>query len=111
MPRQARSARLAGHSKNVIRTDVKATKVANDVAKKIKQEFKKWIFADEARRDKYERRYNNIFNSLVGRNYDGSKLTFPGLNSDFVLRPHQRNCRRKRSHSRQSPESPIRFRS
>ena len=79
-------------SKNVTRTDVKATKIANDVAKKIKQEFKKWIFADEARREKYERRYNNIFNSLVGRSYDGSKLTFPGLKSDFVLRSHQKNC-------------------
>ncbi|MBR6925549.1 MAG: DEAD/DEAH box helicase family protein, partial [Oscillospiraceae bacterium] len=79
-------------SKNVTRTDVKATKIANDVAKKIKQEFKKWIFADEARREKYERRYNNIFNSLVGRSYDGSKLTFPGLKSDFMLRPHQKNC-------------------
>ena len=79
-------------SKEVSRTDVKATKIANDMARKIKQEFKNWIFADPDRRNKYERRYNNIFNSLVGRTYDGSKLTFSGMNSDFVLRPHQKDC-------------------
>lgn len=79
-------------SKEVSRTDIKATKIANDMARKIKQEFKNWIFADPDRRNKYERRYNNIFNSLVGRTYDGSKLTFSGMNSDFVLRPHQKDC-------------------
>ncbi len=79
-------------SKKVTRTDVKATKLANDMAKQIKQEFKKWIFEDKDRKEKYERRYNNIFNSLVGRSYDGSNLTFPGMSSDFVLRPHQKDC-------------------
>ena len=79
-------------SKTVTRTDVKASKIAIDKANTIKEEFKKWIFADDARRAKYERRYNDIFNSLVGREYDGSKLTFPGMASDFTLRPHQKNC-------------------
>lgn len=79
-------------SKKVTRTDVRATKLANDMAKQIKQKFKKWIFEDKDRKEKYERRYNNIFNSLVGRSYDGSNLTFPGMSSDFVLRPHQKDC-------------------
>ena len=79
-------------SKLVTRTDAKATKVALDKATLIKAEFVKWIFADDARRAKYERRYNDIFNSLVGRTYDGSGLTFSGMASDFTLRPHQKDC-------------------
>jgi len=72
--------------------DPKATRVANDKARQIKDEFKKWIFADDKRKAKYERRYNDIFNSIVGRDYDGSKLTFPAMNKEFNLREHQRNC-------------------
>ena len=79
-------------SKTVTRTDAKASKIAIDKANQIKEEFKKWIFDDPKRKAKYERRYNDIFNSLVGREYDGSKLTFPGMASDFTLRPHQKNC-------------------
>lgn len=81
-------------SKTVTRTDAKATKIALDKAKAIREEFQKWIFADEKRKSHYERKYNDIFNSLVGREYDGSKLTFPGITTlnDFALRPHQRNC-------------------
>ena len=79
-------------SKLVDVTDVKATALVLEKAKLIKSEFKKWLFDDEQRREKYVRRYNNIFNSLVGRKYDGSKLTFPGMNSEFKLRPHQRDC-------------------
>lgn len=79
-------------SKLVDVTDAKATALVLEKAKLIKSEFKKWLFDDEQRREKYVRRYNNIFNSLVGRKYDGSKLTFPGMNSEFKLRPHQRDC-------------------
>lgn len=79
-------------TKVVTRTDPRATKIAIEKAKKIKEEFKKWIFEDPARKEKYERRYNDIFNSLVGREYDGSKLSFPGIRNDFKLRPHQKNC-------------------
>ena len=70
----------------------RATKVALDKAKTIQKEFKKWIFDDPQRKEKYERRYNNLFNSLVGREYDGSNLTFNGIRNDFILRPHQKNC-------------------
>ena len=79
-------------SKTVTRTDPKATKVALEKAKLIRAEFEKWIFADEKRKAKYERKYNDIFNSIVGRNYDGSHLTFAGMTNDFTLRPHQKNC-------------------
>ena len=79
-------------SKTVTRTDPKATKIALEKAKLIREEFKKWIFDDEKRKTKYERRYNDIFNSIVGREYDGSHLTFAGMTNDFTLRPHQKNC-------------------
>lgn len=78
--------------KIITQTDSKRTRIALEKAKKIKEEFQKWIFADEGRKAKYEQRYNNIFNSLVGREYDGSNLTFDGLNNNFELRPHQKNC-------------------
>ncbi len=79
-------------SKTVTRTDPKATKIALEKAKLIRGEFQKWIFADEKRKTKYERKYNDIFNSIVGREYDGSHLTFAGMTNDFTLRPHQKNC-------------------
>lgn len=81
-------------SKTVTRTDPKATKIALEKAKAIRAEFKKWIFSESKRKAKYERKYNDIFNSLVGREYDGSKLTFPGITAlnDFSLRSHQKNC-------------------
>jgi N12 class adenine-specific DNA methylase len=83
--------------KTVMKTDHKATKMALEKARLIKDEFKKWIFADDDRRNKYERKYNDIFNCLVGREYDGSKLTFPGMASmvgskDFIMRDHQKNA-------------------
>jgi N12 class adenine-specific DNA methylase len=83
--------------KTVMKTDHKATKMALEKARLIKDEFKKWIFADDDRRNKYERKYNDIFNSLVGREYDGSKLTFPGMASiiddkEFTMRDHQKNA-------------------
>ena len=79
-------------SREIIRTDAKATKIANEKAKLIKQEFKKWIFSDPERCKKYEEIYNRLFNSLVGRSYDGSHLTFKGMKSGFQLRQHQKDC-------------------
>lgn len=58
----------------------------------VKEKFKEWIFKDIERRDKYVRRYNDMFNNTRLRVYDGSKLTFPGMNPDIELRPHQKNA-------------------
>ncbi|MGN0585196.1 MAG: hypothetical protein ACI4JD_07055 [Ruminococcus sp.] len=52
-------------SKTITKTDPRATKIALEKAKIIRDEFKKWIFADPERKEKYERKYNDIFNSLV----------------------------------------------
>lgn len=68
------------------------TQVAQSKAKLIKQKFSEWIFADESRKEKYVRRYNDRFNSIVGRTYDGSHLTFSGMANGFKLRPHQADC-------------------
>ncbi len=79
-------------SKTVTRTDPIETKKAMEKAKLIEEKFAEWIFADPQRKAKYERRYNDLFNSLVGRKYDGSHLTFEGQSASFSLRPHQRDC-------------------
>ncbi len=68
------------------------TQVAQSKAKAIKQKFTEWIFASEERREKYVKRYNEKFNNLVGRSYDGSHLTFSGIANNFKLRPHQLDC-------------------
>ncbi|MDD5947192.1 MAG: helicase-related protein [Oscillospiraceae bacterium] len=79
-------------TKTVTRTDGKATRLAMEKAALIRAEFKKWIFATPERREKYEKIYNQLFNSLVGRNYNGSGLTFNGMAAGFTLRQHQRDC-------------------
>lgn len=68
------------------------TQVAQSRAKAIKQKFSEWIFAAEDRKEKYVKRYNEKFNNLVGRSYDGSHLTFSGMSNSFRLRPHQLDC-------------------
>nr|WP_303789391.1 YodL domain-containing protein [Ruminococcus flavefaciens] len=68
------------------------TQIAQSKAKAIKGKFSEWIFATEERKEKYVRRYNEKFNNLVGRSYDGSHLTFSGMADGFKLRPHQLDC-------------------
>ena len=68
------------------------TKIAQSKAKEIKKAFSEWIFATDERKEKYVKRYNERFNSIVGRSYDGSHLTFTGLANKFELRKHQLNC-------------------
>lgn len=58
----------------------------------IKEKFQEWFWSDVDRREKYEKRYNEQFNNTRLREYDGSHLTFPGMNPDIVLRPHQMNA-------------------
>ena len=79
-------------SKTVTRVDPEKTRLAQEKAKQIEAKFAEWIFADPERRAKYEKVYNDRFNALVGRQYDGSRLTFNGMTNDFELRPHQRDC-------------------
>ena len=58
----------------------------------IKQEFKEWIFKDSDRRNNLVEIYNEKFNSIRLREYDGSNLTFDGINPEIKLRSHQLNA-------------------
>ncbi|MGV8149453.1 MAG: helicase-related protein [Alkaliphilus sp.] len=67
----------------------KETMLAREKQNLLKQEFKEWIFKDPNRRTKYVKYYNENFNNIRLREYDGSKLTFPNMNPDIKLRKHQ----------------------
>lgn len=58
----------------------------------IKQEFKEWIWKDEDRRNRLTKIYNEQFNCMKEREYDGSHLTFDGMNPNIELRPHQKDA-------------------
>lgn len=58
----------------------------------IKQEFKEWIWKDEERRNRLVKIYNENFNCMREREYDGSHLTFDGMNPTIDLREHQKNA-------------------
>ncbi|MFR2482381.1 MAG: DEAD/DEAH box helicase family protein [Hungatella sp.] len=69
----------------------KETTLAREKATMIKEAFKEWIWKDPDRRKKYVDFYNQNFNDNRLRVYDGSYLTFPGMNPEKKMRPHQRN--------------------
>ena len=70
----------------------KETELAQEKARQMKDAFQKWIFATPERREKYVERYNVLFNSIRGREYDGSKQSFPGMSPDIELKPHQKDA-------------------
>lgn len=72
--------------------DVKATKIVQQKAAKIRQTFKDWIFKDPERAIPLVEQYNRQFNSIRPREYDGSALRFPGMNSAITLKEHQKNA-------------------
>ena len=70
----------------------KETLLAGQKQELIKEEFKNWIFNDQERRNRLVKLYNECFNSIRNREYDGSNLSFEGMNTKIELRPHQRNA-------------------
>ncbi|EEP27291.1 helicase C-terminal domain protein [Shuttleworthella satelles DSM 14600] len=70
----------------------KETLLAGQKQELLKEEFKNWIFNDQERRNRLVKLYNERFNSIRNREYDGSKLSFEGMNTKIDLRPHQRNA-------------------
>ena len=79
-----------GEEKTV--TDRKKTLLAAQKMQNIRNEFSKWIFQDETRKKRLVEYYNRHFNNIVPRQYDGSKLTFPNMNPEIKLRPHQKDA-------------------
>lgn len=69
-----------------------ATMLAREKQNQIKEAFKEWIWKDQERRQKYVEYYNETFNNIRLREYDGSHLEFPGMNPDIHLLNHQRNA-------------------
>ena len=70
----------------------KETAIAQAKQELIKQGFQDWVWADPERREKLTRLYNEKFNSVRPREYDGSHIIFSGMNPEIILREHQRNA-------------------
>ena len=70
----------------------KETTLAQQKQQAIKDAFQKWIWQDPARRQRLVEKYNDLFNSTKPREYDGSHITFSGMNPEITLREHQRNA-------------------
>lgn len=68
------------------------TAIAQSKQELIKQEFQDWIWKDPVRREKLTKMYNEKFNSIRPREYDGSHIIFSGMNPEIKLREHQRNA-------------------
>ncbi len=78
--------------KKVAILNTKQTAIAQGKQEQIKQEFTDWIWADPKRRERLTALYNEKFNSIRPREYDGSHLNFVGINPEITLRPHQVNA-------------------
>ena len=70
----------------------KETAIAQAKQELIKQGFQDWIWADPTRREKLTKMYNEKFNSIRPREYDGSHIVFNGMNPEIELREHQKNA-------------------
>ena len=81
---------INGNKKPVL--NKKETAIAQGKQEMIKQAFQDWIWKDPERRERLVRKYNDLFNSMRAREYDGSHITFSGMNPEISLRPHQINA-------------------
>ena len=79
-----------GNKKAVL--NKKETAIAQDRQELIKQKFSEWIWRDIDRRERLCRIYNETFNSIRPREYDGRHIHFEGMNPEITLRPHQINA-------------------
>ena len=70
----------------------KKTAIAQSKQEMIKQEFQDWIWSDPERRERLCKSYNEKFNSVRPREYDGSHIIFNGMNPEIELREHQKNA-------------------
>ncbi len=79
-----------GKEKRVL--NMKETILAQQKQTLIQEAFRDWLWKDPERRDRLTSLYNERFNSTRPREFDGSHLTFPGMNPEIALRPHQANA-------------------
>ena len=78
--------------KKVAKLNKKETMLASQKQDLLKEEFNNWIFKDKERRDRLTKLYNEKFNSIRLREFDGSNLTLDGINPEIKLRQHQLNA-------------------
>ena len=91
---------LNGRRTNVYRDNGDGTRVLDkakteavaEKVEKLNEEFRKWLWEDEARRGEMQELYNETYNALVTPKYSGASLTVNGLNSTYDLRPHQKDA-------------------
>ncbi len=76
----------------VLVVNAEETKAVQHCANVIKSEFQDWIFKDPDRRETLVQKYNEVYNSIRHREYDGSHLNFVGMNTDITLKEHQKNA-------------------
>lgn len=81
-----------GDTKEKRVVDIDATRVVQRKADDICKAFKAWIFKDPQRREAIVEKYNELFNSIRPREFDGSALSFPMITSDINLHDHQKNA-------------------
>ena len=79
-----------GKEKRVL--NKKEIMIAQQKQEMIKEAFKEWIFRDLDRREDLCRKYNDLFNSVRPREYDGSHIQFAGMTPEITLMPHQKNA-------------------
>ncbi|NMA24216.1 MAG: DEAD/DEAH box helicase family protein, partial [Clostridiales bacterium] len=80
-----------GKTKEKYVVNAKETMIARGKQQQIREAFRDWLFTDKGRSDALLRIYNDTFNNVVPRTYDGSHLVFPGMSDEEQLRPHQFN--------------------
>lgn len=81
-----------GNGRKTAVLNKKETAIAQGKQELIKQAFADWIWSDPKRREQLTKLYNEKFNSIRPREYDGSHLNFVGINPEITLRPHQVNA-------------------
>ena len=81
---------IDGNRKAVL--NKKETAIAQSKQELIKQGFQNWVWSDPERRERLCKLYNEKFNSIRPREYDGSHIVFSGMNPEITLREHQRNA-------------------
>ena len=79
-----------GTRKSVL--NARATQEAQEKQRQIEEAFQEWVFQEQSRRAMLVQLYNEKFNSIRPREYDGSHINFVGMNPEITLRPHQRNA-------------------
>lgn len=87
-----RSSVSDGNGKTISVPDIEMTEAANQIAAKIQSEFKRWIWADEDRTDRLVNYYNEHFNNIVPRQFNGDHLTLPGTSALVSFHPHQKRA-------------------